>query len=228
MSDVLFLRSCSYPASKLPCRELTVTSPGAPHFTVAVEGPTTVKGYERMEVTLKFTHHGVTGTDGNLQPAVARPVTFRHWTLESENHFDYQLRRRRGGSEGEWEDSALVEYDGCRWAIYDEDDVEVFVGQREDDFASLRSGESWDSSTYLNYPGDVDLPRDSLPGDEFRYRVIRSETDWWEWGTMEDHRDTAVKLPCYIRGEVTDPKDNGGRPKLVVPASEWFEFTLVE
>jgi hypothetical protein len=44
---------------------------------------------------------------------------------------------------------------------------------------------------------------------------------------MEDHRETMVKLPC-LEGDVTDPKDNGGRPRLVVPASEWFEFTLLE
>lgn len=207
---------------------LNISRPGAPHFTVAVEGPTTVKSYELMNVTLNYTHHGVTGTDGNLQSSGARPVTFRDWALTSDNHFVSQLRRRRGGPEGEWEACALVEHDLCRWAIYDEDDVEVYVGQRAEDFASLRPGESRSKRDVLNDPAGIDLPRDSLPGDVFRYRVIRSEVDWWDWGTMEDHRDTAVKLPCYLSGDVTDPKDNGGRPKLVVPASEWFEFTLVE
>lgn len=195
---------------------------------MAIEGPTTVKSYELMKVTLKYTHHGVTGADGNLQSSGARPVTFRHWTLTSDTHFDSQLARRRDGPDGEWEDCALVEHDCCRWAIYDEDDVEVYVGQRAQDFASLRPGESWSKWDVLNDPAEIDLPRDSLPGDVFRYRVARSDMDWWDWGTMEDHRDTAVKLPCYINGDVTDPKDNGGRPKLVIPASEWFEFTLVE
>jgi hypothetical protein len=52
--------------------------------------------------------------------------------------------------------------------------------------------------------------------------------DWWDWGSMDEHRETVVKLPCWVAGEVTEPKDNGGRPRLVVPASEWIEFTLIE
>ncbi|KAJ4291353.1 hypothetical protein N0V88_006361 [Collariella sp. IMI 366227] len=40
---------------------------GSPYFTVAVEGQRAVKGYEKIAVTLRFTYHGVTGTEGNLQ-----------------------------------------------------------------------------------------------------------------------------------------------------------------
>lgn len=114
------------------------------------------------------------------------------------------------------------------WAIYDEPDLEVCVGQWADDFASLRPGESWTTIGWLHEWPDISLPRDSMTGDVFRYRVSRAEMSWWDWGSIDDHRETMVKLPCWVKGDVTDPKDNGRRPSLVVPVSEWFEFTLLE
>jgi hypothetical protein len=140
-----------------------------------------------------------------------------------------QLARRRAGSEGGWEACELYDSGVTGFIIYDDDDDdwEVYVGQRGEDFASLLPGESWTTGDCLHEWPDIALPRDSMTGDVFRYRVIRAGTDWWDWGSMEDHRETMVKLPC-LEGDVTDPKDNGGRPRLVVPASEWFEFTLLE
>ena len=96
----------------------------------------------------------------------------------------------------------------------------MYVGQLSDDFTSLNPGESWSTTESLNERPDIYLPRDSMPGDVFRYRVKRSEVDWWDWGTMEEHRETTVMLPCFIKAKVTDPKDNGRRPRLLVPASE--------
>lgn len=178
---------------------------------------------------MTFTYHGVTGTDGNPQTSIGRPVTFHSWALTGSNEFGVQLKRRRGGPESEWEDSFLHEYDGCPWNIYDDPDVAVHVAQHKD-FASLQPGESLTEQECLNEMGghDFGLPRDSMPGDEFRYRVWGTEVDWWEWGSREEHEGTVVKLPCYIHDKVKDPKDNGGRPRLVVPASEWFEFRLLE
>jgi hypothetical protein len=185
-----------------------------------------------MKVQLVSTYHGVTDTDGNINTLpTARPVTFHSWSLIDEMKLSTHLMRRRGGPEANWETSGLYEEeDYCRLAIYDEPDVEVRVGQRHDDFASLRPGESWRWSQWMNSPTwmDIALPRDSMPGDVFRSRVERAEVDWWDWGGMEEHSETAVKVPCYIKGDVTEPKDNGGRPRLQVPASEWFEFTLIE
>ena len=48
--------------------------------------------------------------------------------------------------------------------------------------------------------------------------------DWWKWGTKEEHRGTVVKLPCWVSGDVVEPEDNGGRPRIVVPASNEVEF----
>jgi len=63
--------------------------------------------------------------------------------------------------------------------------------------------------------------------DVFRYVFKGVEIDWWDWGDSSDHEETIVKLPCFINGRVVDPKDNGGRPKLIVPASNSIEFTIV-
>ncbi|KAK4096784.1 hypothetical protein N658DRAFT_458056 [Parathielavia hyrcaniae] len=213
---------------KLSPVEPTDRVPGAPYFTVAVKGSTIVKSYDHITVTLGFTYHGVTGVDGSLEEGTATPVTFHSWAFTGSNGFTPQVQRRRGGSESDWEDCEILENYGCSWNIYDEPDVEVYVGQRDDEFASLRLGESWTTTEHLHDHLDISLPRDSTPGDRFRYRVMRSGADWWDWGSMEEHRETAVMLPCFIKANVTCPKNNGGRPKLVVPASEWFEFTLAE
>jgi hypothetical protein len=52
--------------------------------------------------------------------------------------------------------------------------------------------------------------------------------DWWDCGNKEEQVDTVVKLPCWIVGAVTEPVDNGGREELVVPASDFIEFIIVE
>ncbi|KAK4122988.1 hypothetical protein N657DRAFT_443593 [Parathielavia appendiculata] len=206
--------------------------PGAPYFTVTVKGSTSVKCYDRITVTLVFTYHGVTGTNGSLEVSTAPPVTFHSWALTSSRDFTFQVQRRRGAG-SDWEDCQVLEDFSCcgpgPGRAYDEPDLEVSIGQQDEDFTSLRPGESWTETEWLNDWPDVSLPRDSMPGDQFRGRVKRSGVlDWWDWGTMEEHRETVVKLPCFVKGYVTEPKDIGGRPKLVVPASEWFEFTLIE
>ena len=187
-----------------------------------------VKSYDHITVTLSFTYHGVTRADGSLEEGTTTPVTFHSWAFTGSNKFTPQVQTRRGGSEGSWEDCEILENFGCSWNIYDEPDIEVYVGQRDDEFASLRLGESWITTEHLHHRPDISLPQDSIPGDVFRYRVMRSGADWWDWGSMEEHRETAVMLPCFIKANVTYPKNNGGRPNLVVPASEWFEFTLVK
>lgn len=52
--------------------------------------------------------------------------------------------------------------------------------------------------------------------------------DWWDYGGVDKHADTNVQIPPHPWGKVTDPADNGGRPQLVVPASNAIEFRIVE
>ncbi|KAK4104987.1 hypothetical protein N658DRAFT_556739 [Parathielavia hyrcaniae] len=95
----------------------------------------------------------------------------------------------------DWEDCQIHEDYVCGWNIYGEPDVKVYVGQRSDNFTSLNPGESWSTTLSLNERPDICLPPDSMPGDVFRYPVKRSEVDWWDWGTMEEHRETTAMLP---------------------------------
>jgi hypothetical protein len=110
------------------------------------------------------------------------------------------------------------------YLMVDAPDVAVRVGE-DKNFTSLMPGESWTTSRQLQSESWSSIPDDVAPGDEFRCRFKGVVVDWWDWGTMAEHADTVVKLPCFVAGEVTEPTDNGGRPKLVVPASEAVEFT---
>lgn len=99
--------------------------------------------------------------------------------------------------------------------------VLVNVGKNDGDkFQSLMPGESWSFTRTV-----TDFPKNFVPGDRFRYGFNGAPLDWWSWGNFQDHEDTVVAA-----GErfVVDPPDNDGRPKAVVPASNWIEFTLVE
>lgn len=110
--------------------------------------------------------------------------------------------------------------------IFDDPDVAVHPSQHKD-FMSLKPGESWTIRERLQGEMWTELPSDYQPGDVFRYRFKGTTVDWWDWGDAEEHANTTVKLPCFIVGQVTDPADNGGRPKLVVPASGSVEFKVV-
>jgi hypothetical protein len=92
----------------------------------------------------------------------------------------------------------------------------------------LRPGESWTYQRRVQQGTSwTSLPDDVKVGDRFKYVVKGAVVDWWDWGTKEDHKDTVVKLPCWISGHVVEPADNNGRPKLVVPVSNEAKFSYV-
>ncbi|KAH1396323.1 hypothetical protein KXX51_008404, partial [Aspergillus fumigatus] len=98
--------------------------------------------------------------------------------------------------------------------------VPVNVGHdNQDKFGALVPGESWSFKQEV-----TDFPTNVSPGDKLRYGFKGAQLDWWDWGHFRDHENTVV----WINGKVRDPKDNGGRPGLVVPASNWVEFTVIE
>lgn len=107
--------------------------------------------------------------------------------------------------------------------IADDPDVEVNVSQHRD-FASLQPGGCWTTSYSVDRE-DWDFPSDLADSDVLRCRYKGGHVEWWDWGDSKDHSDTVVKLPCYVWSEVTEPRDNGGRPKLVVPVSNEILFT---
>lgn len=113
------------------------------------------------------------------------------------------------------------------WAIYDDPDVSVRPAQHKD-FVTLAPGETWTTQRRLQGEHWTEFPRGYVAGDVFRYMFKGGVVEWWDWGSGLEHVDTVVKLPCWIAGEVTSPADNGGRPKLVVPASEIMEIRVIE
>ncbi|KAE8314478.1 hypothetical protein BDV41DRAFT_563611 [Aspergillus transmontanensis] len=106
------------------------------------------------------------------------------------------------------------------YQIYDDPDIEVTPGQHPN-FISLQPGERWTRMDNLELPSDTEV------GEVFKYEFNDRVLDWWDWGTKEDHLQTTVKLPCWINSDVLEPKDNEGRPAIVVPASNVVEFTIV-
>ncbi|KAL3427579.1 kinesin light [Phlyctema vagabunda] len=120
----------------------------------------------------------------------------------------------------------MVEDDMTCFMIVDEPDVSVNVSQ-DDNFASLQPGQTLTTVHLLRGQGMGGLPEDTSVGDVFRFLCKGIELDWWDCGDSSDHAETMVKLSCFIAGLVVGPKDNSGRPKLMVPASNSVEFTIV-
>lgn len=156
-------------------------------------------------------------------PAGSSPIKFHSapllaWYGPREGH---RLYRRRANADV-WE---TIEDDTEGFMIVDEPDVYVNVVQSKD-FASLHPGETWSISMDLQDATFGDSPMEV--GDVFRYTFKGVEVDWWDWGDRESHVDTIVKLPCFLNARVIEPKNNGGRPKLIVPASNSIEFTVIQ
>ncbi|KAB8244924.1 hypothetical protein BDV35DRAFT_381915 [Aspergillus flavus] len=142
-------------------------------------------------------------------PDDSTPITFHTVNLLSGN-----LQRRRGQN---WE---YFESEEMPYQIYDDPDIEVTPG-RHADFISLQPGEQWTRTDSLELPSDIDI------GEVFKYEFSDRVIDWWDWGMKEDHLQTTVKLPCWVKDDVVEPRDNEGRPAIVVPASNVVEFTIV-
>ena len=184
-------------------------NPNAPRLHVTLDCASSIVSSDILEVVVKVRYEAA---------ETARPVTFHTYHFE---HYDYyQLGRLQDGIWRNYDDQSAS--DG--FFIVDDPDVAVIVGQ-DDHFASLHPGESWTTSQHIGHYF-TELPNDARVGETFRYVFIGTELDWWDWGSKIDHADTVVKLPCFLNGAVMDPKDNEGRPPLVVKSSNVVEFSL--
>lgn len=183
-------------------------------------------GDGKLFVQVTYTYEGVAG-HSSVDEQGARPITLHIWTLYGERtsrregwRLDRWVTEETGlGDNGEadsWQECEL-EDDDMGYILVDED-VDVYVGRDDQNFVSLMPGESWTTSKEY-------VPMVMVPGDTFRCRFKGLVMDWWDWGTMADHVDTVVKLPSWKAGRVTEPADNGGRPKLVVPGAKEVKFT---
>ncbi|GFF51533.1 conserved hypothetical protein [Aspergillus udagawae] len=194
---------------------------GAPVFSLTIAGPATLsmrdrnsQGRLRYPVTMTLSYDAAPdGLDG-------KPVTFHtflfKWIDDRDGGFRLHFRRKWDDDWSSVEIPVIFTYHMYRFSKC----VPVNVGRNDQDkFAALLPGESWSFTREVTH-----FPKNAAPGDEFRYRFKGTQLDWWDWGHLRDHENTVVGIEYLVR----DPKDNGGRPGLVVPASNWVEFTMVE
>ncbi|PVH79613.1 hypothetical protein DL98DRAFT_560718 [Cadophora sp. DSE1049] len=194
----------------------------APILSVTLNCPPEAPGSGIIDVEVKVTYEAMEH-DGD-QPA--RPITFHTYPFDVSDspREGFRLYRHRGGDK--WEKYVSPEETQSGFMIVDEPDLEVSPGQHED-FASLQPGESWSTQRRIQGESWTTLPKDTDVGDEFRYRFNGVFVDWWDWGSREEHANTLVKLPCWTAGRVVEPAHNEGRPRLVVPASDTLEFSII-
>ncbi|KAL5327672.1 hypothetical protein ACEPPN_005373 [Leptodophora sp. 'Broadleaf-Isolate-01'] len=191
--------------------------PGAPKMSVTLECNKSVPLDSMTTVKITVLYEA---------PADSPDITFHSFPFQSwyGPREGYRLYRRRANTDSNsWE--AIID-DAISFMIVDDPDVSVHVTQ-DGNFATLQPGQTWSTSKRLQDQGLGILPDDVKVGDVFRIVFKGVELDWWDWGGIEDHGETVVKLPCFLKGRVVEPRDNGGRPKLIVPASNLVDFTIV-
>ncbi|OQD69467.1 hypothetical protein PENPOL_c002G02104 [Penicillium polonicum] len=191
----------------------------APVFSVSVAGPATlsmkdrnVAGRLRYPVTVTVTYNAAPDLFDKENSVIFHTFIFKD--MDNRNN---GFRLYVGGKDG-WsphELNGLLTHHLYRFSFPDP----FQVGHSQDRFRVLRPGESCSLTREVS-----DFPKNAAPGDVFRYGYKGGQLDWWDWGNFEDHKDTVV----WIYGVVTDPKDNEGRPGIMIPASNLIEFTIVE
>ncbi|OPB40897.1 hypothetical protein A0O28_0009780 [Trichoderma guizhouense] len=206
--------------------------PSTPFISTTLECPSTVIRGHSFDVTLKVTYEGLV-SDTHKLDLTHRCITFHTYDFQFPSGLREGFRlwhqRRHETSISSHDDDKWVEFnipDDEAFLIADDPPVVVRVGDDLDNFVTLRVGETWTFTKRFDWSS---LPDDAVPGDVFSLVFQGTTVDWWDWGSQEhEHRDTVVKLPCWIVGPVVDPTDNGGRPRLVVPRSaRTAEFTVV-
>jgi hypothetical protein len=181
-----------------------------------------------IDLTIEITYDGTTEDNASN----VRPITFHIQPFITNNQLREGIRLYRLRLDGNWERSKCDDGFGTGFGIFDDPPIPVNIGDEADEYAdcfvSLYPGESWTTQRRVqNGESWTSLPDDVEVGDKFKYVIKGAVVDWWNWGAKEQHRDTVVQLPCWIAGDVVEPKDNDGRPKLVVPKSNEVEFEFV-
>jgi hypothetical protein len=209
----------SLPPSPAP---LLVSAPisDAPVFSLTVAGPATPSMRDRNpDGRLRYSVSVTVSYDAAPEGFDGKPVTFHTYIFKdsddsSQEGFRLYFKKK---DEDDW--SSHTFWYGCSYYM-SQSESWVNVGRDEDnEFAALMPGESWSCTREV-----TDFPKDVAPGDVFRYRFKGAHLDWWDWGHFRDHENTVV----FISGNVRNPQDNGGRPGLLVPASNSVEFTMVD
>lgn len=177
-----------------------------------------------IQVQLKVTY--IEDPSGKGRPFTFHVTAFTSKFSQHSHHEGFYVYQDRYGA---WK-LYIDEDANPGFAIWDAPPIPVMVGDAgtyDSSFMTLGPGESWTCTHYAQSLSDSILPYEARAGDRFLYRNKGAVVDWWDWGTKEDHKQTAVKLCCVVGCDLEEPKDNGGRPKLVVPGSNEVVFTYV-
>ncbi|KAF2717116.1 hypothetical protein K431DRAFT_316050 [Polychaeton citri CBS 116435] len=198
---------------------------GAPILSLKIDCPREWTKDAIIDLKVKVTYEDGGGNN-------AKPITFHTTAFKS----TFSAHSGREGThiyqylKGSWKKYNSQEGLCCGFAIFDDPPIAVNVGDEgkySDQFATLRLGESWEFERRVQGVSGTSLPNDVKVGDRFKYTIKGVVVDWWDWGTKEDHKETAVKLPCFIAGDLEEPTNNGGRPNLVVSASNEIIFSYI-
>jgi hypothetical protein len=199
-------------------------------MSVFLEGLSEMSKTEKLCcVTMKITYDGLTNEDheainDDTKPIIIHDYSFTYDQFRLQRRcLDYNSLKDSNGDSTQWK--TYFDDEGNQgWRIVDEPDVEVNVTDPEF-FRSLKPGESFVREFWLEFS---DLHPDTVVGDTYRYQYCGGCVDWWIWGDCQEHAKTVVKLPCWLYGRVVSPADNDGRPVIMVPSSNFVEFTIVE
>ncbi|KAJ9304085.1 hypothetical protein DTO217A2_6433 [Paecilomyces variotii] len=205
--------------------------PGAPVLSLELSCSPIMTLTGSLDVHIKVIYHGVSNSDNTAISKEAQPITFHTHAFDPVDGEFRVYRRRcldqsRPETEEEWETFEGDDY--CQFGIWDNPDKLINVSENpKGRFPTLFPGESWSDFWTMPADGDV-LPHDLKPGERLRYQFKGNTLDWWDWGTAAAHTQTVVTLPGSGVEPISDPKDNGGRPKVVIPASNVVEWTVVD
>lgn len=196
----------------MPLRKTSERDPDAPKLDITLSCSPMLRRSGIFNVAATVTYDA---------PPTARPITFHdHIFAHPDCYQIYRLDKEK------WQ--VFDNDEGCSgFRIVDDPDISVNVSQ-DDSFVSLQPGASWTTTQGLQSESWSELPYDLVDGEVLRFVFFGETMEWWDWGTKEEHGDMVVKLPCWITGPVVEPRDNDGRPKLAVPASNIVEFAFRE
>jgi hypothetical protein len=194
-----------------------------------LESPrTTTLDSSFFEVTIKVIYERPSESD--VREQAHEPVIFHKYPFEANDRLRegiHLYRRQLVNGLVSWDTYENDDDDETGYRVHDAPNVSVTVGSNEN-FISLRPGESWTTSDRLQGPSWSRLPQDAEVGDVIKCLFKGAIVDWWDWGSCDNHAGTTVELPCWIFGRVLSPADNNGRARLIVPASNAVEVTIVE
>ncbi|KAL2696490.1 hypothetical protein AAEP93_002904 [Penicillium crustosum] len=195
---------------------------GAPISSVTIAGPTTLSMKDQIPsapqypLTVTVSYNIEAGLPYLPHNGM---LTFHSYIFKQPDDHNEGFRIYRRGNDGwtpyEWRTHQ-------RGFIITEPHALNIGRNDKNHFWILKPGESRSFTRKVN-----EFPKDAAPGDTFRYIFKGATLDWWNWGNFETHKDTVVWVPGWLQARVQDPKDNEGRPVVVVPSSNALKFTPV-